>query len=140
MIDENSAWDWNSNDTINNLLMSYGFDEEIDKVVEQVKLKYQVEFQEEFMNLEDDKKEIINNLNEVGDNNLDDNLYNDIKTFVIQNQRASTSLLQRYFSLGYARAARMMDRLESEGVISGNNGAKPREVLMKYNKEDNTNE
>lgn len=106
-------------------------DEEIEKVVEQVKLKYDVEFKEEFLNLEDDKKEIINNLSELGDNNGEDDLYNDIKTFVIQNQRASTSLLQRYFSLGYARAARMMDRLEQDGIVSASNGIKPREILVK---------
>ena len=106
-------------------------DEEIDKVVDQIKLKYQVDFQEEFMNLEDDKKEMINNLTELGDNNGEEELYNDIKTFVIQNQKASTSLLQRYFSLGYARAARMMDRLELEGIVSPSNGIKPREILVK---------
>ena len=111
-------------------------DEEIEKVVEQIKLKYQVDFKEEFMNLEDDKKEIINNLNELGDNNSEEELYNDIKTFVIQNQKASTSLLQRYFSLGYARAARMMDRLELEGIVSASNGIKPREILVK---EDDVN-
>ena len=106
-------------------------DEEIVKVVEQVKLKYDVNFKEEFMNLEDDKKEVINNLSELADNNGEEELYNDIKTFVIHNQRASTSLLQRYFSLGYARAARMMDRLETDGIVSASNGIKPREILVK---------
>ena len=106
-------------------------DDEISKVVEQVKLKYEVEFKEEFLNLEDDKKEIINNLSEVADNNGEEELYNDIKAFVIHNQKASTSLLQRYFSLGYARAARMMDRLEVEGIVSASNGIKPREILIK---------
>jgi S-DNA-T family DNA segregation ATPase FtsK/SpoIIIE len=48
-------------------------------------------------------------------------------------------LLQTYFTLGYARAARMMDGLEAEGVISEANGAKPREVLMKYNEGENNN-
>ena len=73
------------------------------------------------------------------DTNNDDSLYEDIKDFVIRNQRASTSLLQRYFTLGYARAARMIDRLEMDGIISGANGAKPREVLMRYEREDNVN-
>lgn len=114
-------------------------DEEIEKVVEQVKLKYNVEFKEEFLNLEDDKKEVINNLSELADNNGEDDLYNDIKTFVIQNQRASTSLLQRYFSLGYARAARMMDRLEQDGIVSASNGIKPREILVKEDDLNNAN-
>ena len=111
-------------------------DDEILKVVEQIKLKYDVNFEDEFLHLEDDKKEVINNLGELGENNGDDDLYNDIRTFVIQNQRASTSLLQRYFSLGYARAARMMDRLEEDGIVSPSNGIKPREILVK---EDDVN-
>ena len=92
---------------------------------------YDVSYKEEFMNLEDDKKDVINNLSDNGENNSEDDLYNDIKLFVIQNQRASTSLLQRYFSLGYARAARMMDRLEEDGIVSASNGIKPREILVK---------
>jgi S-DNA-T family DNA segregation ATPase FtsK/SpoIIIE len=108
-------------------------------VVEQVKLKYDVNFEEEFLNLEDDKKELINNLSELGENNGEEDLYNDIKTFVIHNQRASTSLIQRYFSLGYARAARMMDRLEEDGIVSASNGIKPREILVKEDDLKNEN-
>ena len=106
-------------------------DDEITSVVKQIKLKYEPEYKEEFLNLEDEKKEINNNLNELGDNNGEEDLYKDIKSFVIQNQKASTSLLQRYFSLGYARAARMMDRLEHDGIVSPSNGIKPREILIK---------
>ena len=117
----------------------YVSDDEIFNVVNYIKSKYNVNFDEEFLNLEEEKKEEINNLMISEDTNNDDSLYEDVKDFVIRNQRASTSLLQRYFTLGYARAARMMDRLEAEGVISGANGAKPREVLMKYNEGENNN-
>ncbi|MBR3890635.1 MAG: DNA translocase FtsK [Bacilli bacterium] len=106
-------------------------DDEIFAVVREIKKKYQVEFDEEFLNLEDDKKDVINNLSEVENTTSEETLYNDIKAFVIRNQKASTSLLQRYFSLGYARAARMMDRLEEEGIVSEGNGIRPREVLIK---------
>lgn len=116
-------------------------DEEIFNVVKYVKSKFNTNFDEEFLNLEEEKKEEINNLLINDDTNNDDKLYEDIKDFVIRNQKASTSLLQRYFTLGYARAARMVDRLESDGIISGANGAKPREVLVNYNnKENDTNE
>jgi len=125
--------------TLNRVQGVYVSDEEIFSVVNYVKSKYNAKFDEEFLNLEEEKKEEINNLMVSEDTNNDDVLYEDIKDFVIRNQRASTSLLQRYFTLGYARAARMMDRLESEGIISGANGAKPREVLIQYNKEDNDN-
>ena len=75
-------------------------------------------------------------MSEFENTNNEETLYNDIKVFVIKNQKASTSLIQRYFSLGYARAARMMDRLEEEGIVSESNGIKPREVLVKEVDED----
>ena len=45
--------------------------------------------------------------------------------------KASASLLQRKFRLGYNRAARVIDLLEERGIIGPNNGSKPREVLVK---------
>lgn len=58
-------------------------------------------------------------------------LYNEMVEFVIQQQKASTSLLQRRFRLGYNRAARAIDLLEERGVIGPANGSKPREVFYK---------
>lgn len=49
---------------------------------------------------------------------------------VVELGQASTSSLQRYLNVGYARAARMIDELEKMGIVSGYNGAKPRKVLM----------
>ena len=60
----------------------------------------------------------------------DDPLYNDIVQFVVENQKASASLLQRRFKLGYNRAARIIDLLEERGIIGPQNGSKPREVLV----------
>lgn len=63
-------------------------------------------------------------------------LYNDIVEFVITQGKASASLLQRRFHLGYNRAARCIDLLEERGIIGPSNGSKPREVLVKMeNKE-----
>ena len=59
----------------------------------------------------------------------DDKLEEAIKV-IVENQTASTSFLQRKLSLGYARAARIMDELEQLGVIGEANGSKPREILM----------
>jgi len=53
------------------------------------------------------------------------------RELVIQSQKASTSYLQRRLSLGYARAARLMDLLETEGIIGPDEGASPRKVLKK---------
>lgn len=58
-------------------------------------------------------------------------LYDEIRQFVISQGKASASLLQRRFRLGYNRAARCIDLLEERGIVGPPNGAKPREVLVK---------
>ena len=58
-------------------------------------------------------------------------LYNEIVEFVVTQGKASASLLQRRFHLGYNRAARCVDLLEERGIIGPSNGSKPREVLVK---------
>ena len=63
-------------------------------------------------------------------------LYNEIVEFVITQGKASASLLQRRFRLGYNRAARAIDLLEERGIIGPSNGSKPREVLVKLEKKD----
>jgi S-DNA-T family DNA segregation ATPase FtsK/SpoIIIE len=60
----------------------------------------------------------------------DDELYDDAKAFVIQQQSASTSMLQRRFRIGYNRAARLIDDLQQQGIITPPDGAKPRKVLV----------
>jgi S-DNA-T family DNA segregation ATPase FtsK/SpoIIIE len=60
----------------------------------------------------------------------DDELYNEAKELVMQAGKASASLLQRRLKVGYARAARLLDLLENEGVIGPADGAKPRDVLI----------
>jgi len=63
-------------------------------------------------------------------------LYNEIVEFVVTQGKASASLLQRRFRLGYNRAARAVDLLEERGIVGPSNGSKPREVLVKLNKEE----
>lgn len=61
-----------------------------------------------------------------------DNLFAEAVKAVCQYDRASTSLLQRRLSIGYARAARVIDQLQDAGVIAASDGSsKPREVLIK---------
>lgn len=59
-----------------------------------------------------------------------DELFKEAVRIVCQYDRASASLLQRRLSIGYARAARIIDQLESAGVVSSAEGSKPREVLI----------
>lgn len=58
-------------------------------------------------------------------------LYQEAKEFVISAQKASTSLLQRRFGIGYNKAAKIIDMLEENSIIGPNNGSKPREVYVK---------
>ena len=60
-----------------------------------------------------------------------DPLYDEVKEFIITTRKASTSLIQRKFSIGYARAARLIDTLEDNGIIGPARGSKPREVYAK---------
>lgn len=55
-----------------------------------------------------------------------------VAEFIISTSRASTSLIQRKFSYGYNKAARIIDQLEELGVIGAQNGTKPREVFLDY--------
>ena len=66
----------------------------------------------------------------------DDDAYNDVVEFAIQTGKISASLIQRRFRFGYNRAARMMDLLEARGIVRPQNGSKPREVLVKLEKND----
>lgn len=65
-----------------------------------------------------------------------DELFEEVLLFVLEQNQASTSLLQRQFRIGYNRAARLIDTLHAHGVISAQNGAKPREVLITYEQAD----
>ena len=59
-----------------------------------------------------------------------DDLYDEAKDFVIEVERASASLLQRHFRIGYTKAAKLIDMLEENEVISPAEGSKPREVYI----------
>lgn len=82
---------------------------------------------------------------EDSDRNEDlDDMFEEAKQAVISAGKGSTSYIQRKLGVGYARAARLMDQLEEQGVVGPENGSKPREVRMgggtnEYTPEDNQN-
>lgn len=65
------------------------------------------------------------------DNGKKDAMFDEAKRLVIQNQMASVSMLQRGLSIGYARAGKLIDQLEKDGVVGPHLGSKPRDVLVK---------
>ncbi|HCY4499058.1 TPA: DNA translocase FtsK, partial [Staphylococcus aureus] len=66
----------------------------------------------------------------------EDALYDEAYLFVVEQQKASTSLLQRQFRIGYNRASRLMDDLERNQVIGPQKGSKPRQVLIDLNNDE----
>jgi S-DNA-T family DNA segregation ATPase FtsK/SpoIIIE len=60
-----------------------------------------------------------------------DELFDEAVEIVVSSGKASASLLQRRLSIGYARAARILDELEAEGIIGEAHGSKPRAILAK---------
>ena len=60
----------------------------------------------------------------------DDNQFSNAVRVIVNAQKGSASLLQRKLSIGYNRAARLLDELEEHGVVGPQNGSKPRDVLI----------
>jgi S-DNA-T family DNA segregation ATPase FtsK/SpoIIIE len=65
-----------------------------------------------------------------GGSDADDDMFKDAVSVVIENRKASTSLLQRRLRIGYGRAARLIETMEEQGIIGPADGSRPREVLV----------
>lgn len=65
-----------------------------------------------------------------GSGDSDDEMFRDAVRVVVENRKASTSLLQRRLRIGYGRASRLIDEMEEHGIISAPDGSRPREVLV----------
>jgi len=115
---------------------SFVSEEEIKKVVDYTISQQKAQFDSNFMDLDSVDHEKKNNPISDDKEEYDDPLYNEIVEFVVTTGKASASLLQRKFKLGYNRAARIIDLLEERGIIGPQNGSKPREVLIKLEKDD----
>ncbi len=119
---------------------AYVSDEELETLVEYTVNQQKAQYDERFMNLSaaKDQGNAGGGVNDSSEE-YDDPLYNDIVEFVITTGKASASLLQRRFKLGYNRAARVIDLLEERGIIGPQNGSKPREVLVKLDNQEEDN-
>ena len=107
-------------------------DDEIKRIIDYTIEQQKAEYDQAFMDLKGDSEKSASQKEDMRqEEEYDDPLYNEIVEFVIETQKASASLLQRRFKLGYNRAARIIDLLEERGIIGPPNGSKPREVLVK---------
>ena len=111
---------------------SFITDDEIKKIIDFTVEQQKAQYDDSLMNLDavDTSSNSSGLADMSGTTDEDDPLYNDIVQFVIDTQKASASLIQRKFKLGYNRAARIVDLLEERGIIGPQNGSKPREVLV----------
>ena len=100
-------------------------DSEVEKVVEFVSSQQKAQYQDEMT--PDEVEEKVQNSS--------DELYDDAVKMVAEMQTASVSLLQRRFRIGYSRAARLIDEMESNGVVGPYEGSKPRTVLIPKNQQ-----
>lgn len=96
-------------------------DEDVANVVDFIKEQQPADYDDDMMVTDEEIQQ-----EEAGDS--DDELFNDALSFVVEQQKASTSLLQRRFRIGYNRAARIMDDLEQRGYVGPQEGSKPRQV------------
>ena len=103
-------------------------DKEVKKLVDYLKSKnFPVEYTEEVTSMPIPLKKGMPSMG--GDGK--DAMFDEAIRIVCQYDRASASLLQRRLSIGYSRAARLLDQLEEAGIVSHGEGSKPRDVLMK---------
>ncbi len=80
------------------------------------------------------------NLYDPGVLDFDDPILDEVKRVIVEQQRASVSMIQRKFRVGYARAGKLIDMLEQMGVVGPHVGSKPRDVLVKPVREELTDE
>lgn len=102
-------------------------DSEVARITDFCKQQGRPRYADAFLRLE----EVDSSFGMQAGESQEDPLYEEVRSFVIQSQKASTSLIQRKFSIGYARAARLIDVLEERGIIGEARGSKPREVYAK---------
>ncbi|NTW95100.1 MAG: DNA translocase FtsK [Erysipelotrichaceae bacterium] len=108
----------------------YVSDDEVRRLADATSIQRKPNFDDAFLHLNDPEEE-------TGFKNMtEDPLYEEVKQFVLDTRRASTSTIQRHFGLGYNRAARIMDMLEQKGIIGPQQGSKPRDVYGKNNESD----
>lgn len=117
---------------------SFVSDDEIQRVVDFVKSKsHPPRYSEKFTNLEaNNSSSSFGSASSNANSENKDVLYNEILDYAVRMGQISASLIQRKYSIGYNRAARIIDQFEEEGIVGPAKGSKPRDVLIKLEEKD----
>ncbi|HXJ91388.1 MAG TPA: DNA translocase FtsK [Terriglobia bacterium] len=105
-------------------------EKEINKVVDWWKAQSPPQYNENFLKPVGDGEAEIDDPEDEDSAGLDE-VYEEAVRLVVESGKASTSLLQRRLRLGYGRAARLLDMMQRDGIISAPDGSRPREVLKR---------
>jgi S-DNA-T family DNA segregation ATPase FtsK/SpoIIIE len=101
---------------------AYASESEIKRITDFLRNQRKPEYDNTILNYEE-KSDDFHPEDEV------DEKYEEAVQIVMETRRASISMLQRRLRVGYNRAARMIEMMEQQGLVSGTDGVKPREVL-----------
>ncbi|WP_317367202.1 DNA translocase FtsK 4TM domain-containing protein [uncultured Tyzzerella sp.] len=101
-------------------------DKEVEHIVTFIKENSSPNYDENIINKIENSAKSNDNIS--SDNS--DELTEDVISFLVKKGKASTSMIQRQFRIGYNRAARIIEELEDRGIVSSENGSKQRDVLM----------
>ncbi len=105
----------------------YVSEKETQKIVEHLRTQGRPSYDESILSYAEEE------VDEAGnpiDSDVQDSLYNDAVRIVVMEKKASTSLLQRRLSIGYGRAAKLIDMMHQNNLVGPADGSKPREVLV----------
>ncbi|QST01640.1 DNA translocase FtsK [Pontibacillus sp. ALD_SL1] len=101
-------------------------DEEVERIVNHCVEQQKAQYEEEMIPEEESEVK----------QEVDDDLYDEAVSLVLEMQSASVSMLQRRFRIGYTRAARLIDAMEDRKIVGPYEGSKPREVLASQSSEE----
>ncbi|MCR5483351.1 MAG: DNA translocase FtsK [Bacilli bacterium] len=106
---------------------SYVYDEEVERLIQYVSSQLMSCYHEIRINIEPHEETSSSESKKASD----DPLYNEMLDYAIRAGSISASKLQRQFGLGFNRASKIIDEFEANGIVGPQEGAKPREVLIK---------
>ena len=104
-------------------------DEEVGKITDHLRMQSAPHYNDEIVSQPvqlNGKGGVVMDMNGEGG----DDMFKDAVRVVVESRKASTSLLQRKLRIGYARAARIIEEMEEQGIIGPADGSRPREVLI----------